>query len=941
MKRSLKICLSIIFSILMFASPLAIGLLCEKNNVIDSSNTPQQALSQDSQTSEAIALPSEYTEVEYIKSTKQQYLDTNIFPSNTTEIVMKVDFKNEETITSSSNHVFLGTNDAERKMYFSSNFGSAASQNNTIYNWCDVGNSNGERVVEIKIPAETQRVPEIFVKRSGFVSYGSKQYTTDTTTYERMPTPIVLFGSYTPNRGGYLAFTRYDMYLYYCKIYDNGQTVRDYVPCVRNSDSVAGLYDRISQEFFVSGTGVGFVGSGQEDNTRPKIRSFNDYFVDKNISYTTTKDDLLGDGSQENPWIVKSTEAFLYLTKNNNFTKKYIEFECDIILNEETFDEEGNPIGGDGIVYKWSSLNAHSCYIDGKGHSLVGLYMIGSANFSFIGYNTAAVGAFSNLNLKNAYVNGTQHCVSALAFKVSLVENCHFMSGFVSGLNQVGGLATHATKVVGCSNRATVVGGSSGGVAYQVSQIHDSINYGKVYSNGRNYVGGVVSETKFMKNCKNYGEIGSATSPFVGGLCSIGLVGGFQAINCENHGTVTASNFVASFVAIIRKDAEFIDCKNYAPANNGKGVQLARANDQSTIKIKNCVFDTREKVGALFSESVKKLIIDGCVVNVYKSTALNYNLLTCNKAEEIVINNLDVNLLSKDVSFTLISIVNPKINHVEIGNINIYSTKTNSVFKQLYNKTINMEITRGIVINTTTQKMFYGSDFSGFYKSWKTGKIGLTALDGKGLFQNKLKEETLEKEGYVDMTPDADEKYTQLEYLQGTGTQWIDVGYTPNINTKIEAEIAVSGNTNNAMGMNYSGYSGNVSFGASGEFLMASFGATTNNTVLKIPFDTEFHSYSISKEKIQIDSQSITPAYTTNMKFLKFNLFNYNTNWGGTYIASGMKIKSFKIYENEKTIMDLIPVKRYDGVLGMYDKHNDKFYTNSGTGNFVAGKTVA
>ena len=60
---------------------------------------------------------------------------------------------------------------------------------------------------------------------------------------------MLLFGNNNPNKGGKNSFTRHDMYLYYCKIYDGGVAVRDYVPCVRNEDGVAGLYDFISQEF--------------------------------------------------------------------------------------------------------------------------------------------------------------------------------------------------------------------------------------------------------------------------------------------------------------------------------------------------------------------------------------------------------------------------------------------------------------------------------------------------------------------------------------------------------------------------------------------------------------------------------------------------------------------------------------------------------------------
>jgi len=43
---------------------------------------------------------------------------------------------------------------------------------------------------------------------------------------------------------------------------------------------------------------------------------------------------------------------------------------------------------------------------------------------------------------------------------------------------------------------------------------------------------------------------------------------------------------------------------------------------------------------------------------------------------------------------------------------------------------------------------YYGSNFSGFYVSWRTGKIGLVALDGRGSFQGKIDEEWLRAKGF-------------------------------------------------------------------------------------------------------------------------------------------------------------------------------------------------
>lgn len=58
------------------------------------------------------------------------------------------------------------------------------------------------------------------------------------------------------------------MILYSCQVYDNGNLIRDFVPCQRTSDSVVGLYDIVNNTFY-GPTGSGsFIGG-------PSIIAFN------------------------------------------------------------------------------------------------------------------------------------------------------------------------------------------------------------------------------------------------------------------------------------------------------------------------------------------------------------------------------------------------------------------------------------------------------------------------------------------------------------------------------------------------------------------------------------------------------------------------------------------------------------------------------------------
>lgn len=53
------------------------------------------------------------------------------------------------------------------------------------------------------------------------------------------------------------------------------------------------------------------------------------------------------------------------------------------------------------------------------------------------------------------------------------------------------------------------------------------------------------------------------------------------------------------------------------------------------------------------------------------------------------------------------------------------------------------------------------------------------------------------------------------------------------------------------------------------------------------------------------------------------------------------KFKELKIYDDIELVRNYIPCyRKSDNVVGMYDLVEDKFHTNSGTGDFVAGPEV-
>ena len=191
--------------------------------------------------------------------------------------------------------------------------------------------------------------------------------------------------------------------------------------------------------------------------------------------------------------------------------------------------------------------------------------------------------------------------------------------------------------------------------------------------------------------------------------------------------------------------------------------------------------------------------------------------------------------------------------------------------------------------------------------------------------------------------------YTELEYLESTGTQYIDTNATLNTSTD-DVEIVfqtVSDNIANA-NLNLFGarstttsnaytlgvVNGGWRFGWGNS--SPSFGtANTNKHTARIE-----HNNGVLKIDDTIIATSGNASITTPTTA---TLFAIQTN-GNVHIYYGtFKIYSYKKWTNDILVQNFVPVRRdSDGVLGMYDLADSNpataFHTNAGTGEFVAGE---
>ena len=186
--------------------------------------------------------------------------------------------------------------------------------------------------------------------------------------------------------------------------------------------------------------------------------------------------------------------------------------------------------------------------------------------------------------------------------------------------------------------------------------------------------------------------------------------------------------------------------------------------------------------------------------------------------------------------------------------------------------------------------------------------------------------------------------YTQIEYLQSSGTQYIDTGFKPNNNSKIVTTLqfvsSSSGNkfclgarTSNNVGRFSLGYT----FGSGGGWFFGHGAAVTAVNTTSSPTDKT--SVVIDKNVCTIAGQSATATPSTFSTAQ--NLVLFADNEGGKVGQNGaIKLYDCSIYDNGTLVRNFVPARNSSGTLGLYDTVNGTFYTNQGSGAFTAGADI-
>ena len=184
---------------------------------------------------------------------------------------------------------------------------------------------------------------------------------------------------------------------------------------------------------------------------------------------------------------------------------------------------------------------------------------------------------------------------------------------------------------------------------------------------------------------------------------------------------------------------------------------------------------------------------------------------------------------------------------------------------------------------------------------------------------------------------------TPIEYIQSSGTQYIDSNFIPKATTRtiMKAEptawsawSAFFGTRNESSPTASQAYIAAIPTATSyrSDYFGSSLTAKTS-TVIQIT-NIDKNKNICSFNNIMITNTSSTVNTTANMFLLALN------DVGTAKYFLSAKLYSCQIYDGNTLVRDFIPVKTTANIYGLWDKVNKVFYKNAGTGTFTGGPAV-
>lgn len=182
----------------------------------------------------------------------------------------------------------------------------------------------------------------------------------------------------------------------------------------------------------------------------------------------------------------------------------------------------------------------------------------------------------------------------------------------------------------------------------------------------------------------------------------------------------------------------------------------------------------------------------------------------------------------------------------------------------------------------------------------------------------------------------------KLEYIQSTGTQYINSEFTPNQDTRVYTECVfpTASSTQALFGSRTSSSANQFQFVTSGNYYRSDYYTAVSN-VTNASYGTA--KYYVDKAKNVFDlngDHSLTQTYAAFTCPGPMYIFATNNN-GSVYAQASAAIGVFRVYNNGVLARDYYPAKLIaNGTIGLWDAVSSTLFTNAGTGTFIEGPEI-
>ena len=201
--------------------------------------------------------------------------------------------------------------------------------------------------------------------------------------------------------------------------------------------------------------------------------------------------------------------------------------------------------------------------------------------------------------------------------------------------------------------------------------------------------------------------------------------------------------------------------------------------------------------------------------------------------------------------------------------------------------------------------------------------------------------------------------YSQLEYIESTGTQYIDTGITARYAIGMKCDFQTQQNSGCNLSQVYGGNKGSFQIiymiTTMGNWSSQKFAGgydvgpwADGRGVAYGDYDANRHTlnfnisgdYSVTFDSVPITLQS--PIYSDDGITATIPLFcSWVISTGTAREYAKMKLYSCSMYDSGELVRDFIPARRVsDSKIGLYDTVSKTFFTDVNGGNFLGGNPV-